>query len=143
MSDDTDQRQESLTEGFIGEGIEEIAGFKLRPFTFGSLTLCRKLNLTLFTRSGEADDIDEDEAVRQLSAFFWLQSQPVREVLSHVRAGTADEEIDVFAAESLPLHALPDLMRRISTISELASVATVDVVPRPAGDAEEGEPGNS
>lgn len=133
MSNETDR-----LDGFLGEGTLKLCGFELRPFTFGSLAICRKLGLTLFTK--ENAKLSEEETIRQLSAFFWVQSSPVKEMLSAVRSDTAWEAIEEFEF-SVPLHALPALLRRISEISRLAAAAAVEVVERPGSDDKDA-PGN-
>lgn len=134
------QREESATEAFHGEGEVTINGRKIRPFSFGSLTVCRRLKFTLFTQEGSADEMSEDETMRQLAGFFWIQSQPPREILAHVRAGTANEAIDEFQFD-VDVSDLPAIMRRVKEISKLAGEAAVDVAPKPNSKAE-GEPGN-
>jgi hypothetical protein len=123
-------REAALTKGFHGEGTAKLAGHELRPFTFGSFTLCRRLGLTLFTQDGAADELEEDEVMRQLAAFFWLQSQPVESVLQAVREGTAELSIDAFQFE-IPVHALPAIMRRVNELSKLASDAAVEIEEKP------------
>ena len=123
-------RGDALTKGFHGEGEVTLCGHKLRPFTFGSLTLCRRLKLSLFTDEGSAEELNEAETLRQMSAFFWIQSQPVTDVLGAVRAGKSDEAIDAFQFE-VPVHVLPRLMDRINELSKLAGSAAVEVEAKP------------
>ena len=123
-------RKEALTDGFIGEGTVTLAGHEIRPFTFGSLTLCRKLGLTLFTDEGSADDISEEETMRQLAVFFWFQSQPVNLVLATVRADKVTEVVDEFEFD-IDIHAMPALLRRIKNLSTLASEAAVELEEKP------------
>ena len=134
-------REAALTEGFHGEGTATLAGHELRPFTFGSFTLCRRLGLTLFTQDGAADELDEDETMRQLAAFFWIQSQPVPEVLKAVREGTAELAIDAFQFD-IPVHALPAIMRRVNELSKLASEAAVEIEEKPDSKADPDTPKN-
>lgn len=133
-------REAALTKGFHGEGTVKLAGHELRPFTFGSFTLCRRLGLTLFTQEGAADELDEDEVMKQLAAFFWIQSQPVEQVLSAVRGGTAELSIEAFQFD-IPVHALPAIMRRVNELSKLASEAAVEIEEKPdSGEGEDAPP---
>lgn len=134
-------RKETLTKGFQGEGTVTLAGHELRPFTFGSLTLCRRLKLSLFTDEGASDELSEADTMNQLAAFFWIQSQPVPEVLKAVRDGSANEAIEAFEFD-IPIHALPDLMRRINELSELAGAAAVEVEQKPDSKSDTKEPPN-
>lgn len=135
------KREESLTEGFHGEGTVRLAGHEVRPFTFGSFTLCRRLGLTLFTREGAADELDETEVMRQLAAFFWMQSQPVPTVLDAVRGGKAEEAIEAFQFD-VPVHALPAILRRVNQLSKLAADAAVEIEPKPDSGEDKDAPGN-
>lgn len=119
----------------------------IRPFTFGSFGLCKKLGLTIFgggeeaeTESGEPEYLDE-HVMDQLGTFFWMQSQPVNEVLGAVRNGTWKERAEEFEFD-LPIHAMKDLMSEINRISRMAQDAAVDVAPKDDGDSDKGAPGN-
>lgn len=141
MTDAQQSHADALTDGFIGEGDITIGGHELRPFTFGSFTLCRKLRLTLFTKEGAADEMTEEETMRQLAAFFWLQSQPVDAVLSAVRLGDADARIDEFEF-NIPIHDLPKIMRRIDELTKRASAAAVELAEKPGSNSGDQPPGN-
>ena len=66
----------------------KVGSLRLRPFSLGTLNVCRQLGLTLFL-DGEAD-LDDAEKQRQIVAFAWAQSAPLPEVLGALREGTAD-----------------------------------------------------
>lgn len=102
-------------------------GLKLRPFTIGSMTACRKLKLTVFT--GEADNLSPEEIQRQVVAFAWVQGAPLSDVLVALRNGTAQAAVDEFEWQISPgdIRALESEISRISRMSE---AATVDVVQR-------------
>ena len=134
-------RADNLTDGFIGEGDATLAGHKIRPFTFGSLTLCRRLKLSLFTDEGAADDLDETTVMRQLAVFFWIQSQPVQDVLATVREGSVEEAVDAFEFE-IDVHALPAIMKRVRKLSDLASEAAVELEEKPDSTDNTDEPPN-
>lgn len=124
----------------------------IRPFTFGSFGLSKKLGLTMFVGEDErfdengqpvedpARDLDDD-TIWQLQAFFWMQSQPVNEVLGAVRNGSWRDRVEEFGFD-LPLHVMHDLMAEMNRINKMAAEAAVDVVPRDDSDADSGAPGN-
>lgn len=68
-----------------------VAGLKLRPFSLGTLNLCRRLGLSLFTGAQDAEVCDEEKQ-RQIVAFLFLQSRPMDEVLRAVRSTNFDDE---------------------------------------------------
>lgn len=124
----------------IIDGETTIAGITLRPFTFGSMTLCRKLGLTIFT--GDKDnELNDTDQLDQLCTFFWMQSNPVKEVLASVRDESWKEKVEDFSHQ-IPMHEMGKLMDEITRISNLAQEAAVDVIPKDSDAAEEGEPGN-
>lgn len=124
----------------------------LRPFTFGSLTLCKKLGLTMF--SGEGDDEDDespdldgvedqdedldDESLFQMQTFFWMQTQPVNEVLGAVRSENWKDRVEEFGFV-LPVHEMGSMMKEINRISKMTADAAVDIIPK--DDEEEDKPG--
>ena len=150
MSDLAKERDGKLGDAFIEGGETELTPeLKLRPFTFGTLNLCRKMGLTQFTASTEAEkaavtELGDAERQRQMSAFVWAQSREPREVLKHVREGTWEAEVELFEHE-LPVHILPKLVREIERISKLAADAAVEVAPKPSseGDPDKDAPPNS
>ena len=71
-----------------------IGGLRLRPFSLGTLNVCRQLELTLFL-DGEVE-LGDEEKQRQIVAFAWGQSAPLHEVLAALRTKTSDEKIEEF-----------------------------------------------
>lgn len=159
---DTDQL-ESLLEG--PREIELLDGLTitLRPFTFGSVALAKKLGLDMFSGkedkdkeeeheeiskelSALEDEIEEeedlsDEVMQELATFFWMQSQPVKEVLGHVRSGTWKNEAEEFA-HYIPLHKMAELLKETNRISEMAASAAVDIAPKGDSTGDEDAPKN-
>ena len=141
--------------------IELLDGYKitLRPFTFGSVALAKRLGLEMF--SGESDDEEEtkekveedlkaleneieeeeisDEVMQELATFFWMQSQPVPEVLSAVRDGSWELKAEEFA-HYIPIHKIAELLGETNRISQMASLAAVDVAPRDGTSDEDAPP---
>lgn len=113
----------------------------LRPFTFGSLGLCKKMGLTMFSGSEEDEALNEDESMQQLQAFFWMQSQPVNDVLGAIRQGTWQDAVEEFGFV-LPLHEMQTLMAEMNRISGMVREAAVDVLPKGDDDTDKDAPGN-
>jgi hypothetical protein len=128
----------SLDDAFF-DGTTSIGTLKLRPFSIGSMTACRKLGLTLFT--GSEDSVSEEEVQRQIVAFAWIQTAPLDLVQSSIRNGTAQDQIDRFEFQLVPSD-LKRLESEINRISRLAAAAAVEVVSKSVP-ADPDEPGNS
>lgn len=128
----------SLDDAFF-DGTTSIGALKLRPFSIGSMTACRKLGLTLFT--GSEDSVSEEEVQRQIVAFAWIQTAPLELVQSSIRNGTAQDQIDRFEFQLVPSD-LKRLESEINRISRLAAAAAVEVVSKSVP-ADPDEPGNS
>lgn len=144
---------DSLIEGPREIRLNNGKSITIRPFTFGSFGLCKKLGLTMFGGGTDDEELDEDgnpilpkelddDATFQLQVFFWMQSQPVNEVLGAVRNGTWKDRVEEFGFD-LPIHVMKDLMAEMNRISKMAQEAAVDISPK--GDEENpdsGAPGN-
>jgi hypothetical protein len=126
------------TDDAFFDGPVDVGNLKLRPFSIGSMTACRKLGLTLFM--GEGDKLSAEEMQRQVVAFAWVQSAPLATVQRALREGNADEYTARFEFEVMPGD-LKALEREINRISELAAVAAVDTVSRETA-SDPNEPGN-
>ncbi len=132
------------SEDILLETGNKACGLELRPFTFGTLQLCRKLGLDIFTGEREATESEDGEfdgdSLNQIQTFIWLQSQPVKHVLRCVKDGTWEDEVLEFAF-GLELSDMNDIMTSINEIGDVASTA-VDVVekPEPEGSSSEGTP---
>lgn len=139
MAKDTRTRKLEAAFADPAETATMIAGLHLRPFSLGTLNVCRQLELTLFL-DGEAE-LGDEEKQRQIVAFAWVQSAPLTEVLAALRNGTAHEKIAEFEFQ-LDVAALPELITEIQRISELAAAAAVEVAPKPGRSGEEDAPPN-
>jgi hypothetical protein len=137
-----DPRSDQLEAAFTDPsgGATQVGSLRLRPFSLGTLTLCRRLGLTLFL--DEEAELPDHEKQRQIVAFAWAQSAPMPEVLAALRTGTAEEKIAEFEF-GLDLGDLPALVAEIQRIGELAAAAAVEVAPKPGTSGEEGTPPNS
>ena len=120
-------------------GPVEIDGITLRPFTLRSRLNCMALGLTLFTET-EGVALSPLQVEEQILALAWERSQPVAAVRKAIDAGTAWDEIHMFA-DLMPLTALPKLVSEINRVAAEVREKTVQVVPRT--DAEDKDaPGN-
>jgi hypothetical protein len=134
-----DTRSTQLEAAFA-EASTTIGNITLRPFSLGTLNLCRQLNLTLFL-NGETD-LNDQEKQRQLVAFAWIQAAPMPEVLKAIRTGNAADKVAEFEF-SLGIDTIPMLLKEVSRVSQLASAAAVEVIPKPGSKADEDAPPNS
>jgi hypothetical protein len=134
-------RSTQLEAAFAEPGSTEtkVGSLRLRPFSLGTLNLCRRLNLTLFL--DENAELTDEEKQRQIVAFAWAQSAPLPEVLAALRTNTADEKIEEFEF-GLDVGDLPALLDEIQRIGELAAAAAVEVAPKPGTSGDEGAPPN-
>ena len=119
-----------------------VGSLRLRPFSLGTLNLCRQLQLTLFTEPKSENTLSEEERQWQLTVFAWLQSAPLRHVMSAVRSGSWKEEVAEFEF-SLSVDTLPTLIAEISRIATLAAAAAVEVVPKPGATDDKDAPPKS
>src|SRR5210317_1477972 len=94
MPDDT--RTQKLEAAFADSNEDDtvIGSLHLRPFSLGTLNVCRQLDLTLFL-DGEVE-LEDEEKQRQIVAFAWAQSAPLSEVLEALRTKTAPQKIAEF-----------------------------------------------
>ena len=122
------------------EADTKVGSLRLRPFSLGTLNVCRQLGLTLFL-DGEAD-LDDAEKQRQIVAFAWAQAAPLSEVLAALRTNTAGEKIAEFEF-GMDVGDLPALISEIRRVSELAAAAAVEVAPKPGSSGDEDAPPNS
>lgn len=140
------QRQDRLEEAFL-DGPILVSKFKLRPFSLGTLSLARRLSLTLFTGPLDGKDetpevLSDEEMQRQMVVFAWMQSAPLNEVLASVKDGSWKDKVEAFEFE-LEVGLLPSLLSEVSRIAEISKVAAVDVQKKPGDGTEKDQPGNS
>ena len=142
----TDERTEQNLESFIAPE-PEAGALKLRPFSAGTLTLCRTLGLTMITGAApeELAAIGADEKQRQLTTFLFIQSQPLDVVKKAVQLARRDRE--VFENEyllpfelELPVTAMFAAMRQIEESLVAIEAAQIEVLPRPKGSGKEPTP---
>ena len=110
---------EDTTISFVGSN-------RLRPFSLGTLNLCRQLKLSLFTEPEAENELADEERQHQLAVFAWMQSAPLKEVLAAVRAGTWKDAVAEFEF-SLSVDTMPTLVAEIGRIASLAAAAVTSL----------------
>ena len=137
-----DDRTQSNLDAFI-EPSPESSGLKLRPFSAGTLTLCRALGLRMITGASkeQLEAMSADDKQRQLTTFLFIQSQPLDVVKKAAklarenREAFEDEFLLPFELE-LPVTAMTQLEANLASIE----AAQIEVLPRPSGRSKEVAP---
>jgi hypothetical protein len=137
----TSTQRTAINEQTFTEPTAEIAGMKLRPFSLGSLSICRRAKLTMLTGDVQPEDLTDDEKQQQIVAFIYIQSQPIPEVLKAVKDPDFIENHVLPFSMVLPLDAVPLAVKEIQRIMDAASAAYVEVQPKP-DEKPEDEPPN-
>jgi len=118
------------------DGTKLVAGITLRPFTIGTLSLCRQLKLSMFT--GEGDGSGQDNQ-RQIMAFAWAQSAPLAQVLQATRSGKWVEAVEEFEFSVLPSQ-INEIVNEVNRVSLAVKAATVEVEQKPSSGTEDAPP---
>jgi hypothetical protein len=143
-------RTEKQIDVFI-DPAPEAGSLKLRPFSAGTLTLCRKLGLTMIL--GSADDkaaLSDEEKQRQITAFLFIQSAPIETVKKAVKL--ARQNMEAFENEylldfelNLPVGAMAQAVEQLAAGIDQVGAAQFEAVSREesAGGKQESPPPNS
>jgi len=126
---------------FVEEVPSVICGITLRPFTLGTMQACRALELSLFTDSEKSESISDEEKQFQVCALAWMQSEDLAVVKKAIRDGSARDRISDFMWD-VPIDGVQKFADEIQRISKMAGDRAVEVVPRPGGKSEDGQPPN-
>lgn len=125
----------------ITDGVQELAGLSLRPFSLGTLELCQQLGLTLFSGGGVPSDAAE--RMRQVAAYLFVQSEPLAEVLKAVDAPDFEQAY----LRPFKFRLTPGVVERAWGLIEenlsRAGAAMVAIEPRPGRDSGDAPPPNS
>ena len=144
----TDERTQTNLDTFIAPA-PEAGGITLRPFSAGTLTLCRALGLTMVI-GGDKEQIEalsHEDKQRQLTTFLFLQSQPLDVVKKAVklaredRQAFEDEYLLSFELE-LPVTAMFTAMAQLENNLPAVDAAQIEVLSRPGGKKEATPPPN-
>lgn len=120
------RREDQLADGML-DGPKTVGGLQLRPFSFGTLQVARKLNLRMFAE--EAEELSDGQAESEIVAFAWIQSQPIDHVLACVRESRAWDEIERFAFD-LDIDAIAAISEEVNRMSASVAEASVKVDPK-------------
>ena len=142
----TDERTQTNLATFIAPAAEA-GGITLRPFSAGTLTICRALGLTMVV-GGDKEQVEAlsaDDKQRQLTTFLFIQSQPLDVVKKAVklaredRQAFDDEYLLPFELE-LPVTAMFAAMHQLESNLTAIEAAQIEVVTRPSGSKKEPTP---
>ena len=119
-------------EAFLEPQLKHIGDFKLRPFTLGSVTLCKKLGLSQFTGEKSEEPLDQVEQLRQVAGFLFIHCEPVEKVLRSVRdKQTLEDELLRYQLQ-IPLAIVPQVMEEIQRVGDMTAAASVEIVDKPS-----------
>ena len=144
----TDERTQTNLDTFIAPA-PEAGGITLRPFSAGTLTICRALGLTM-VMGGDKEQIEtlsHEDKQRQLTTFLFIQSQPLDVVKKAVklaredRQAFEDEYLLPFEME-LPVTAMFTAMAQLENNLTAVEAAQIEVLSRPGGKKEATPPPN-
>lgn len=131
-------------EAFLEPKLKQVGDFKLRPFTLGSVTLCKKLGLSQFTGEKSDEPMDQVEQLRQVAGFLFIHCEPVENVLRAVRNKDRLEDELLRYQLSIPISIVPEVMAEIQRVGDMTAAASVEILDKPsrAGTSQETPPGN-
>ena len=142
----TDERTQTNIDTFITPATEA-GGITLRPFSAGTLTICRALGLTMVV-GGDKEQVEAlsaDDKQRQLTTFLFIQSQPLDVVKKAVKL--ARENLQAFEDEyllpfelELPVTAMFTAMQQLENNLTAIEAAQIEVITRPSGSKKEPTP---
>ena len=142
----TDERTQTNLDTFV-EPAPSAGGITLRPFSAGTLTLCRALGLTMITGASkeQLEAMSAEDKQRQLTTFLFIQSQPVELVKKAVkiarenRAAFEEEYLLPFELD-LPVTAMFETMAQLEKSLVSIEAAQIEVLDRPGGGKKEATP---
>jgi hypothetical protein len=138
-----DERTQTNLDTFIAPATET-GSITLRPFSAGTLTICRALGLTMVV-GGDKEQVEAlsaDDKQRQLMTFLFIQSQPLDVVKKAVklarenRQAFEDEYLLPFELE-LPVTAMFTAMQQLEDNLTAIEAAQIEVITRPSGSKKE------
>lgn len=142
----TDERTQTNLDTFIAPAAES-SGITLRPFSAGTLTICRALGLSMVV-GGDKEQVEAlsaDDKQRQLTTFLFIQSQPLDVVKKAVRLAREDrqafedEYLLPFELE-LPVIAMFTAMQQLEQNLTAIEAAQIEVITRPSSSKKEPTP---
>ena len=144
----TDARTQINLDTFIAPA-PEAGGITLRPFSAGTLTICRALGLTMVVGGDKeaVEALSADDKQRQLTTFLFIQSQPLDAVRKAVKLAREDRqafEDEYLLPFELELHvtAMFTAMTQLESNLTAIEAAQIEVLSRPSGKKETTAPPN-
>lgn len=131
-------RESQLESAFLEGGVS-VPGIAMRPFSLGTLNLCKRLKLSLFIEEDDGTkkaELSEDDTMHQLTTFAWMQTAPLPEVLAAVREDKWREKVELFAFD-LSVDTVTALTSEIERIAGQSNAAAVKVAKKPGDTAED------
>jgi hypothetical protein len=126
----------------ITHGGQELGELRLRPFTLGTMEICRQLGLTMFFDGVTPQD--EVERVRQVAAYLFIQSEPLDKVLRAVDDEDFEKKhLRVFKFRLTPAvldAAIEMIAKNLGAVGDM--VVEVEPRPLPSGATPEDPPPN-
>ena len=142
----TDERTQENIDTFV-EPAPSAGGITLRPFSAGTLTLCRALGLTMITGASkeQLEAMSPEDKQRQLTTFLFIQSQPldvVKKAVKVARENRAafDEDYLLPFELDLPVTAMFETMTQLEKGLASIEAAQIEILPRPGGGKKEATP---
>ena len=135
------ERTDILDNSFVTPPAE-VNGLKLRPFSLGSMQICRKIKLTMLTGDANPEDLSDEEQQKQIVAFIFIQSAPIPEVLRAINQPNFWDDVLLPFSMGLHLSAIPAAVEEIKRIINEANASYVEVQSKP-GEKPEDTPPNS
>ncbi len=116
----------------------QVGELKMRPFSAGTLTLCRKLGLTMLL--GNAEDkatLSDEEKQRQITTFLFIQCAPLDDVkraakLARENRAAFEDELLLNFELSLPVGAMAKAIESLAGEMDRIGAAQFETVPKEA-----------
>ncbi|MFK5920911.1 MAG: hypothetical protein QM496_01925 [Verrucomicrobiota bacterium] len=128
-----EKREKELNRAFeeVSGGVTEVAGLKLRTFSFRAFQRSVDMNLRLIVGSfDEARKMPAAELLKEVATIAWMQSEPVDEVFTAFRAGddAVREAVEYFEETGMQMDQMRPLMVEVLRVTILAREAYAETV---------------
>lgn len=108
-----------------------VAGRELRPFSLGSLSLCRRLGLTMLTGDKDGDALSEDEKQEQILTFLFIQTEPIKTVLALAKNREALRDAVLEFSLGLPVQAVGETVAAVQEMLDAVGASAYEVLQKP------------
>jgi hypothetical protein len=122
-------RQELLAKSHINGGPKEYATesgdrIELRRFSLMTMELCELMPLPMMMEG--VDGLNNQELIDQVTAFAWMQSEPLEMVCSHIDAGTWKTPVRMFKAK-LDIPVISQLLDDVGVQAKQAAASAFEL----------------